>query len=89
MLKCVVQLKNCWIGTQIGVLVDIDTPIMIVVCSKICGKSVVNICGKNCGEIEKLSDLKKNWCGKKKIIIIIKTLSCRIVEQGGQWPLQF
>ena len=27
-------------------------------------KSVVNICGKNCGEIEKLSDWNKNWCGK-------------------------
>ena len=27
-------------------------------------KSVVNICGKNCGEIEKLLDWNKNWCGK-------------------------
>ena len=27
-------------------------------------KSVVNICGKNCGEIEKLSDWNKKWCGK-------------------------
>ena len=27
-------------------------------------KSVVNICGKNCGEIEKMSDWNKNWCGK-------------------------
>ena len=27
-------------------------------------KYVVNICGKNCGEIEKLSDWNKNWCGK-------------------------
>ena len=27
-------------------------------------KSVVSICIKNCGEIEKLSDWNKNWCGK-------------------------
>ena len=31
-LKCVVKLKNCWIGTKIGVVVDIDLMIMIVVC---------------------------------------------------------
>ena len=30
-VKCVVKLKNCRIGTKIGVVVDIDTPIMIVV----------------------------------------------------------
>ena len=30
--KCVVKLKNCRIGTKIGVVVDIDSPIMIVVC---------------------------------------------------------
>ena len=48
-------------------------------------KSVVNICGKNCGEIEKLLDWNKNWCGK----IQQKTLSRQILEQGGQWPLQF
>ena len=30
--KCVVKLKNCWIGTKIGVVVDIDSTIMIVVC---------------------------------------------------------
>ena len=29
---CVVKSKNCWIGTKIGVVVDIDSPIMIVVC---------------------------------------------------------
>ena len=31
-VKFVVKLKNCWIGTKIGVVVDIDTPIMIGVC---------------------------------------------------------
>ena len=30
--KCVVKLKNCWIGTKIGVVVDIYSPIMTVVC---------------------------------------------------------
>ena len=30
LVKCVVKLKNCWIGTKIGV-VDIDPVIMIVV----------------------------------------------------------
>ena len=29
-------------------------------------KSVVNICGKNCAEIEKLLDWKKKIGGKKK-----------------------
>ena len=57
-----VKLKNCWIKTKMCVVVDIDTPIMIVVCgSSFVIKSVVNICGKNCGEIEKLSDWNKNW----------------------------
>ena len=31
-VKCVVKLKNCQIGTKIGVVVDIDSPTMIVVC---------------------------------------------------------
>ena len=31
MVKFVVQLKHCWIGTKIGVVVDIDSPIMVVV----------------------------------------------------------
>ena len=56
MVKCVVKLKNCRNGTNIGVVVDIYSPIMIVVCGK--------IGGKNCGKIEKLSDWNKNWCGK-------------------------
>ena len=30
-VKCVVKLKNCWIGTNIGVAVDMDPMIMIVV----------------------------------------------------------
>ena len=31
MVKCVVKLKNCWIATKIGVVVDMDPVIMIVV----------------------------------------------------------
>ena len=31
-VKCVVKLKNCQIGTKIGVVVDIDPMIMIVIC---------------------------------------------------------
>ena len=30
-VKCVIKLKNCWIGTKIGVVVDMDPMIMIVV----------------------------------------------------------
>ena len=52
MVTFVVKLNKCWIGTKIGVVVDIDTPIMLVVCGK--------FFGKNCGEIEKLLDYKKN-----------------------------
>ena len=33
MVKCVVKLKNCQIVTKIGVVVDIDPMIMIVVSS--------------------------------------------------------
>ena len=32
MVKFVVKLKKCQIGTKLGVVVDIDPPIMIVVC---------------------------------------------------------
>ena len=38
MVKFVVKLKHYWIGTEIGVVVDIDSLIMVVVCGKICGK---------------------------------------------------
>ena len=31
-VKCVVKLKYCSIGTKIGVVVDIDSVIMVVVC---------------------------------------------------------
>ena len=72
-----IKLKNCHIGEKICVVVDIDTPIMIVVYAK--------ICGKNYGKIEKLSDWNKNWCGK----IQKKTVSRRILEQGGQRTSQF
>ena len=31
-VKFVVKFKNCWIGTKIGMVVDIDPPIMVVAC---------------------------------------------------------
>ena len=31
-VKFVVKLKHCWIGTKIAVVVDIDSPFMVVVC---------------------------------------------------------
>ena len=37
-VKFVVKFKHCWIVTKIGVVVDIDPLIMIVICGKICGK---------------------------------------------------
>ena len=33
-VKFVVKLKNCQIGTKIGVVVDIDPTIMIMVCDR-------------------------------------------------------
>ena len=45
---------------------------------------MVNICGKNCGEIEKLLDWRKQLVVKKQ-----NKNSCRILEQGGQRPPQF
>ena len=35
--------------------------IVVVVCGKNCG----NMCSKMCGNIEKLSDWNKNWCGSR------------------------
>ena len=57
------KIENCRIGTKIGVVVDMDPVIMIVVTKrqKKCGK----ICGKMCGKIEKLLDCNKNWCGSR------------------------
>ena len=37
-VKCVIKLKNCWIGTKIGVVVDMDPVIMIVVTKRQKGK---------------------------------------------------
>ena len=34
-VKCVVKLKHCQSGTKIGVVVDIDSQIMVVVCGSI------------------------------------------------------
>ena len=51
-VKLLVKLKHCWIVTKIGLVVNIDYPIM------------VEVCGKMCGKIEKLSDWNKNWCGR-------------------------
>ena len=36
-VKFVVKFKHCLIETKIGVVVDIDSPITIVVCGKIYG----------------------------------------------------
>ena len=38
-----VKLKHCWIGTKIGVLVDIDPSIMVVVCDSSFGQICDNI----------------------------------------------
>ena len=57
MVKFVIKLKHCPIGTKIGVVVDIDPLIMIVVC----GSS----CGKICGKIEKVFDWNKHLCGSR------------------------
>ena len=48
-------------------------------------KSVVNICGNNCGEIEKLSEWNTNWCAKiqKKKKKKKKKMSRRILETRG------
>ena len=54
-VKFVVKLKNCWIGTKIGVVVEYWLP------NYDSGK----MCGKICGKIEKLLDWNKNWCGSR------------------------
>ena len=38
-------MKHCQIGTNIGVVVDIDPPIMGVVCGKICGEKILGVGG--------------------------------------------
>ena len=47
-VKCVVKLKHCQIGTKISVVVDIDSPIMVVVCGKMCGQMCGKKNAKNC-----------------------------------------
>ena len=56
-----VKLKHCQTGTKLGVVVDIDSQIMVIVdiVVVVCGK----MCGKICGKIEKLSVSNKTWCG--------------------------
>ena len=56
MVKFVVKLKNCQIGTKIGVVVDMDYPIMT---TAVCGK----MCGKIYSKIEKLLDWNKGAMG--------------------------
>ena len=56
-LKFVVKFKHCQIETKIGVVVDIDSPITIVVCGKIYGKICSKIVVKICGKIEQMLDL--------------------------------
>ena len=46
MVKCVVKLKNCLIGTQICVVVDIDPVIMIVLTKRQKGKKDKNTKGQ-------------------------------------------
>ena len=53
MVKFVVKLKHCWIGTKIGVVVDIDYLIMVVVCVSSLWK------------IETLSYWNKTLCGSR------------------------
>ena len=31
------KIKHCWIGTKIGVVVDFDPTVMVVVCNTTCG----------------------------------------------------
>ena len=53
-LKCVVKLKNCRIGTIIGVVVDMDPVIMIVVTKRQKGKKT-----KKTKKEQKLKNTKK------------------------------
>ena len=46
-VKCVVKFKNCQIGTKIGVVVDMDPVIMIVVTKRQKGKMTKRQKGKN------------------------------------------
>ena len=62
--KMCVKWKNCRIGTTICVVVDIDYPIMIVVCGSsfvviFLVKYVVKMCGKIVGKIDKIVGLEQ------------------------------
>ena len=77
-VKCVVKLKNCQIGTKIGVVVDMDLMIMIVVTKRQakCGK----ICGKMCGKIDFF------WIGTKigVVVGIVKVKGLLIYSRYGR-----
>ena len=60
-VKFVVKFKHCLIETKLGVVVDIDSPITIVVCGKIYGKIYSKKNSQMCGKIEKMLDWNKNW----------------------------
>ena len=53
------------VGKKIGLVVDIDSAIMVKVCGKICSKICGKISGKICGQIEKLLDWNRNLCGSR------------------------
>ena len=64
MVKCVVKLKNCEIGTKIGVVVDMDLMIMIVVTKR--QKNVVKFVVKCVVKLKNCRIGTKIGCGSTK-----------------------
>ena len=64
-VKCVVKLKNCQIGTKIGMVVDMDPVIMIVVTKRQNGKKTKKKTKKKEKKDKKGKKDKKDKKGKK------------------------
>ena len=99
MVNFVVKLKNCQIGMKIGVVVDIDPAIMIVVTKRLNDKKTQRQKDKKDKKAKRLKVKKtKRQKGKKtkrqkykntKKQKYQKKIGCLILEQGGQQPPQF
>ena len=77
-----VKLKNCWIGTKIGVVVDIDPVIMIVVTKRQKDKKA---------KIQKYKRTKRQKKIQKDEDWGPKGTPCppQELEQGSHWPPKF
>ena len=84
MVKCVVKLKNCQIGTKIGVVVDMDPVIMIVVTKRQKGKKTKKKKGKKTKRQKDKKPKRQKYRGAEG-----PPCPPQELEQGGHRPPKF